>query len=70
MSRNKILAVVLFVCSFISGQQLSSNSIELEFNKSIHGSGNQTGMGFASNYLLKKSRFSQLLFVEGTIHDG
>jgi hypothetical protein len=69
---SKIIAFLLLILSSLSlyGQDMTSKSVELELARSKHGSGDLTGFSFASNYIFTKNRFSQLVFIEGSIHDG
>jgi hypothetical protein len=65
------LYLLFFIFSLtLNGQEITSKTIELDVSNTVHGSGDLGGLSFSSNYVFKKNKYSQLIFIEGTIHDG
>lgn len=67
---SKLFLLLVMVTFVLNGQDITSKTIELDVSKTFHGSGDLGGFGFSNNYVFKKNKFSQLVFIEGTIHDG
>lgn len=67
---NLIIVLLFFLSQIGYGQREAKKFIELDFASSIHGSGDLQGINFSSSYVFQKNRFSQLVFIKGTIHDG
>lgn len=67
---NLVFLLLLFLFQISYGQGEPIKFIELDVARSIHGSGDLRGINFSSNYVFQKNRFSQLVFIKGTIHDG